>query len=156
MTPDDARAPGGEIEEAGRSGGPGAPVPPGGFTVLVVDDEPDMRESIARILRRAQYTCVAVPTVREALTVLDHTPMDLILTDLRMPGADGLTLVREARRRVPGTPVVIVTAYATDVVAEGALRAGAVALLPKPFTAGELLETARRALEGRGLATGDP
>jgi CheY-like chemotaxis protein len=66
-----------------------------------------------------------------------------------MPGMDGLALLRAAKRLSPATPVVIVTAYASESVAHEATSAGAAACLVKPFTGGELLETVRRALAAR-------
>jgi CheY-like chemotaxis protein len=119
--------------------------------ILVVDDEPDMRENMVRILRRGPYACVTAGDGQEALALLEReSPPDLILTDLRMPGMDGLALLREARRVVPEVPVVLVTAYVADESVRGAVRDGAVTLLAKPFSAAELLGAVRAALRDRG------
>jgi len=109
-----------------------------------------MLENVARIFRRSPYACLTAASGREALTLMDREAPDLILTDLRMPGMDGLALLREARQRRPGTPVVVVTAYASDEAAQRALDAGARALLPKPFTSAELLRTVGQALGAEG------
>jgi CheY-like chemotaxis protein len=115
--------------------------------ILIVDDEPDMLENVARILRRGPYRCVTAASGQEAMATLRDAPPDLVLTDLRMPGMDGLAVLRATKRLAPRTPVVIVTAYASDSVTREATSAGAAACLAKPFTGGELLETIQRALE---------
>jgi CheY-like chemotaxis protein len=125
--------------------------------ILVVEDEPDMRENFARILYRGPYTCVAVHDGREALAVLEReAPPDLILTDIRMPGMDGLALLRAVRQLALPIPVVVFTAYAFDATARDALAAGAVAFLAKPFTGAQLLETVRTILDRRGTGAAGP
>jgi CheY-like chemotaxis protein len=120
--------------------------------VLVVDDEPDMLDNVARILRRGRYECVTAGSAEEAITLFQRRRPDLILTDLRMPGMDGLALLRAVRQHVPPTPVVIFTAYASEATAQEALTAGASAFLPKPFTGAQLLEAVRAALDHGGRA----
>jgi CheY-like chemotaxis protein len=133
---------GGRLRIAASSGMP---------VILAVDDEPDMRENMVRILRHGPYACVTAGDGREALALLElGTPPDLILTDVRMPGIDGLALAREARRLVPGVPLVLVTAYVADEAVRDAVRDGAVTLLAKPFSAAELLGAVRAALKDRG------
>jgi CheY-like chemotaxis protein len=136
-----------ETREGGRptiAASSGMPV------ILVVDDEPDMRENMLRILHRGHYACVTAADGREALALLDlGTPPDLILTDVRMPGPDGLALAREARRLVPDVPVVLVTAYVVDEAVRDAVRDGTATLLAKPFSAAELLAAVGAALTGR-------
>jgi CheY-like chemotaxis protein len=123
--------------------------------VLVVEDEPDMRENLVRILRRGPYACVTAADGREAVALLTRQPPpDLILTDVRLPGLDGLELLRQARSIVPGVPVVLVTACA-DARAEDAVREGAATMLMKPFTAPGLLHVVQAALE-RGGTTPRP
>jgi CheY-like chemotaxis protein len=115
--------------------------------VLVVDDEPDMLVGVARILRRAHYECVTAASAEEAMTLFERRRPDLILTDLRMPGMDGLALLRAVRNQLPPTPVVICTAYASEATAQEALAAGASAFLPKPFTGAQLLDAVRTAVD---------
>jgi DNA-binding NtrC family response regulator len=128
-----------------RADGPGRRTN-GGQTVLVVDDEPDMLENVARILRRGPYVCVTAAGGQQALELLGPARPDLVLIDLRMPGMDGVTLLREIKRRAPATPVVICTAFAPEGAAGEAMHAGVAAFLAKPFTALQLLETVRRTL----------
>jgi CheY-like chemotaxis protein len=111
--------------------------------VLVVDDEPDMRDNVARILCRGAYECLTAEDGQEALAVLARDRPDLLLTDLRMPGVDGLTLLRAVTQLSPPIPVVVFTAYASEATAQEALAAGAAAFLAKPFTGAQLLETVR-------------
>jgi CheY-like chemotaxis protein len=125
--------------------------------ILVVDDEPDMRDNIVRILRRGPFACVTAADGQEACALLERdAPPDLILTDLRMPGIDGLALIREARRIVPGTPAVLVTAYVADDAVRDAGREDAVTMLAKPFSAAELLGAVRAALRRRGESSSPP
>ena len=122
---------------------------PGRWRILVVDDEPDMLENVARILRRCAQQCISAGSGQEALALVERERPDLILTDLRMPGMDGLGLLRAVKRLSPATPVVIFTAYASDAAARDAAEAGAVGFLVKPFTGAELLQTVQQALPPR-------
>jgi CheY-like chemotaxis protein len=120
----------------------------GGRTVLIVDDDPDMTETCARILRSNGHECLTAAGGREALDLLRSRRLDLILADLRMPEMDGLTLLAHARRLAPQVPVVIITAYGSQETARRAREAGAAAYLAKPFGIGELQEVVARALPG--------
>ncbi len=126
------------------------------WRILVVDDEPDMLENVARILRRNAHQCVTARSGQEAVAMLEREHPDLVLTDLRMPGMDGLGLLRTVKRVSPPTPVVIFTAYASDAAAREASAAGAAGFLVKPFTAAELLQAVLRALEPNGHGLPEP
>lgn len=119
-----------------------------GRTILVVDDETDMLDTCARILRRSGYTCFTTASGQEALALLQRERPNLILTDLRMPRVDGLTLLRRAKELAPEIPVVIFTAYVSEASAREALEAGAAAYLPKPFTASQLRLMVEQTLGG--------
>jgi CheY-like chemotaxis protein len=128
-------------------------------TVLIVDDDPDMLGTCARILQQGGYDCLTATGGREALDLLGSRRLDLILADLRMPEMDGLTLLANARRLAPGVPTVIVTAYASADSARRAREAGAAAYLAKPFGVGELRDVVARVLAsppGRGDVPGPP
>jgi CheY-like chemotaxis protein len=120
----------------------------GSRTVLIVDDDPDMMETCARILRSNGHECLTAAGGREALDLLRSRRLDLILADLRMPEMDGLTLLAHARRLAPQVPVVIITAYGSQDTARRAREAGAAAYLAKPFGISELQEVVARALRG--------
>lgn len=111
----------------------------GKANILVVDDDPAIREGLRRILTARQYDVDTAGTAEEALVVLAEKPFDLVLTDLQMPGMDGLTLLDEIKRRSPHTPVVMITAHArTDIVIQ-ALRRGVSDFVTKPYKPDELL-----------------
>jgi len=114
--------------------------------ILVVDDSPATREIIARNLSAEGYAVHTAQNVAEALAVLERTPIDLVITDLRMPGADGLELVRHVRQHHRWTGVVMVTGYATVGGAVAAMREGVEDYLPKPFSDDELRSAVRSTL----------
>ena len=82
--------------------------------VLVVDDEASIRDLLAKTLALAEYDVDISPDGRTALERLRIIPYDLLITDLKMPGVDGLTVIREARRLKPDIPVIIVTGFSTE------------------------------------------
>jgi len=119
-----------------------------GRKILVVDDEADMLETCARILRRSGYTCLTTVSGQEAVALLQREHPDLVLTDLRMPSLDGLALLRRVKQLAPEIPVVIFTAYVSEASARAAMEAGAASYLGKPFTAAQLRLTVERVLSG--------
>ncbi|HZW08959.1 MAG TPA: sigma-54 dependent transcriptional regulator [Phycisphaerales bacterium] len=121
-------------------------VSPGSARILVVDDAAATREILERNLRAEGYEVRTAPGVAEALAVLGREPVDLVVTDLRMPGADGLELVRHIRQHHRWTGVVMVTGFATVGGAVEAMREGAEDYLPKPFSDEELRATVRSTL----------
>src|SRR3989442_12090301 len=120
--------------------------------VLVVDDEPDMVENCARILRRAGYECLTTSDPREALALVESEGPDLLLTDLKMPGMDGMELLRRAREVDPALPVILITAFATIESAVAAIKDGAFDYLPKNFSVDQLRVAVQRGLRQRELA----
>jgi excisionase family DNA binding protein len=127
-----------------------APGPPptrsGPARVLVADDEESIREMLARTLALAEYEVETVPDGRAALDRLRLERFDLLITDLRMPGIDGLAMIREARRLQPHLPVVIITGYSTEASAIEAINLGVSGYLTKPFRVPKVLTVAARAL----------
>jgi two-component system, NtrC family, response regulator PilR len=119
--------------------------------ILVVDDEASMREFLAICLRRAGHQVRAVESGEEAARVLDEEPADLVITDLRLKGMDGLSVLRHARSRRPPPEVLVVTAYATAESAISALKQGAYDYLTKPFKVDEVVLGVERALERLAL-----
>ena len=119
--------------------------------VVVVDDEPKMAEAIASALERSGHECVVLTSGREALDeVLARAP-DVVVTDWRMEGLDGLELLRKIHTARPATPVILVTAYGDVPSAVAAMRAGAFDYVTKPFDNDELRSLVERALELRRL-----
>jgi PAS domain S-box-containing protein len=122
------------------------PLPRGSETVLVVDDEPQIRELCVRLLGRLGYTVLAERDGRAALAALDRDPaIALVLTDMVMPGMGGWELVHLLLEREPRVRVVLMSGYSAELVAS--VRDD-IPFLPKPFTARELAETVRVVLDG--------
>jgi two-component system response regulator HydG len=119
--------------------------------ILILDDEPDMAQSWARILSAAGYECVVTTDPQEALSLLQANQPDLLLTDLRMPGMDGMEMLRRARQIDPRMPVIMLTGYASVESAVAAVKAGAFDYLSKSFSNDQLKLTVERALTKRRL-----
>lgn len=116
-------------------------------TILVVDDAPDTLEVMQRNLTSQGYAVLSAPGVPEAIQILDNSPVDLVITDLKMPKVSGLELVRHIRENFRDTEVMMITGYATIDGAVQAVKTGADEYLSKPFTDEELLAAVRRVLE---------
>ena len=123
--------------------------------ILVVDDHAAARESVIDVLRLAGYAVDGAASATEALAALERRGVDVVITDLQMPGIDGLEFIRRlVARRLP-TQVIMVTAHATIASAVEAMRLGAFDYLEKPFDAGQLEELVARAMERRRLCEPD-
>lgn len=126
-------------------------------SVLVIDDEPAFCFAIAEILRIAGYRVHQAHSVEQAMNRLQENLPDLILTDIMMPGTDGLTFVRRLRSKEPYAriPMVAISAKAMKDDIRAAENAGADAYLMKPFSAKDLQETIRPFLtDGNGSGNG--
>ncbi len=119
--------------------------------VLVVDDEPGLRQSLGLLLTDAGYTVTAEQDGRRALDRATAEPFDLILCDVRMPEMDGLTFLRNYRRRGGGALVIVMSAYGGEDAAIAAMQEGAYDYLPKPFRPDEVVLTLRKAEERERL-----
>ncbi len=119
--------------------------------VLIVDDEPIARQNLAHALEREGIVTDTAADGDEALAKLQQSPAPLVLTDLRMPGMDGLALLREIRQRLPATEVVVITAHASTDSTVEAMRAGAFYYIEKPFRLPEVRKVVREALEKTAL-----
>lgn len=118
--------------------------------ILVVDDEASIRELLAKTLALADYDVDVSHDGRAALERLRTTHYDLLVTDLKMPGVDGLTVIREARRYRADLPVIIITGYSTEASAIEAINLGVSGYLTKPFRIPKVLATAAKALGEQG------
>lgn len=107
--------------------------------VLVVEDERTLATNIARALEKAGHAATVVFSGAAAIAEIDKTPFDLVLTDLRLPDLDGLTVLDHVRKGAPETSVVMMTAYASVDSAVDALRHGAVDYLLKPLSLAEVV-----------------
>ncbi len=114
--------------------------------VLVVDDESSIRELLQKTLALAEYDVDVAPDGRAALERLRLGNYDLLIADLKMPGMDGLTLIREAKRLKTDLPVIIITGFSTESSAIEAVNLGVAGYLTKPFRVPQVLAAAARAL----------
>jgi DNA-binding NtrC family response regulator len=115
--------------------------------IAVLDDEQRMVDVLRMMLSREGYEVEGFVRPDVALEAIAERPVDVLVTDLRMPGADGLEVLRRARALAPDLPVVLVTAHATVQTAVAALREGAFDYVEKPFDNDELKALVRRAVE---------
>ncbi|MDO8794711.1 MAG: sigma-54 dependent transcriptional regulator [Vicinamibacterales bacterium] len=120
--------------------------------ILFVDDEPALRELTAERLGEQGFEVVQAENGERGLALLDEFAFDVVITDLRMPGVDGLTLLDAAVERYPGIIVIVVTGYGTVKDAVGAIRRGATDFIAKPFQFEELKHVLQKALDRRRLA----
>ena len=115
--------------------------------ILVVDDAPDTLELIQRNLSARGYEVLTAPGAAEAIRVLGAAPVDLVITDLKMPKVSGLDIVRHVRENFEDTEVMMITGYPTIENAVTAVKAGSQDYLTKPFTDEELVSAVRRVLD---------
>src|SRR5881628_2883779 len=120
-------------------------------TLLVDDDDPGLRESLERTLTREGYRVLLASDGRAALERLQDGAIDLIVTDLKMPGLTGLELLRAAKAIAPDVDVILLTAFGTVEEAVKAMKDGAYDFLTKPFRREQLLKLIDKALERRQL-----
>lgn len=119
--------------------------------ILVVDDEADMASLLRNYLTREGYEVATAPSAEVALQVLEETPIDVMLTDLRMRGMDGIELVHEVHTAHPETPIVLMTAFGSIDTAVEAIKAGAYHFVTKPVKLPEIGSLIRTALHERDL-----
>ena len=120
-------------------------------SVLVVDDNRDHNQALAKIFERAGYHVTTAEDGPGALDILGQRSVDLVLTDLRMPGMNGLDLLRNIRAMSPSTSVVIVTAFGEWESYIDAIDCGCVDYFNKPVRRTDILLAARKALARRGI-----
>lgn len=118
-------------------------------TILVVDDEPDLVANCERLLQRAGHESRRAHTGPDAIALIDRERLDLVVADLRLPGVDGLAVVRHARGRVPPIPVILITAYDSPQARAAARETGASIYLAKPFSNAAFLDAVQRALPSK-------
>src|SRR6266852_3848136 len=120
------------------------------MNILIVDDEPSIRETCAEVARQAGMNAIPVASAEEALEVLENSAVDIVLTDLMLQQTSGLDLLKRVHDSSPTLPVIVLTQYGTIDSAVAATRLGAVDYVTKPFRIEELrtrLERAVRAVE---------
>ena len=124
--------------------------------VLILEDEANLRTILQATLERAGYDAVAFGGFEEAKTLLDTEDLAAVLTDLQMPGKDGMEVLQYCRQYTPDLPVILLTAYGTVERAVSALKAGAFDFVLKPFDQAELLRTLEKACQNRRFRRREP
>ena len=123
-------------------------------TILLVDDDADILKLVSLRLGAAGYRVLAADSGEKALAVLAASRPDLVITDLKMGGMDGMALFEEVRKQAPMLPVIILTAHGTIPDAVAATRRGVFGFQAKPFDGKQLLEQVERALRLSGTGPG--
>lgn len=119
--------------------------------ILIVDDDTILRESMKEFLRRAEFKTDAVGSSREAIDFLKHTPVDIVLTDIMMPGMDGLQLTDIIKRDFDAD-VIVITGFSAEYSYQDAIGKGASDFIFKPVHVEELVLRIKRVLRERNLA----
>jgi excisionase family DNA binding protein len=147
---DSQRQRGGARAAAAASAAPAAAPAPRAASerprILVVDDESSIRDLLAKTLALAEYDVDTAADGRSALERLRLYPYDLLIADLKMPGIDGLSVIREAKRLKADLPVIIITGYSTETAAIEAVNLGVSGYLTKPFRVPQVLAAAAKAI----------
>ena len=120
-------------------------------SILIVEDDAVMRRSLSRLLKKEHYTIDEAEDGNAGFTMARETVYDLVITDLKMPGKDGIELLRSVKAVHPQTMIIVITAYATIDTAIQAIKEGAEDYIPKPFNLEQIRLVIRRVLEKKNL-----
>lgn len=120
-------------------------------SILIIEDEKIVRVSLTDALKAEGYTVLAVADGDTALLALEEGDFSLVITDIRLPGAGGIQILRKSLSEAPSTPVIMMTAYGNIKDAVEAMRRGAFDYITKPFDLEEMLLTVKRALDVRSI-----
>ncbi|MDH3599793.1 MAG: response regulator, partial [Candidatus Tectomicrobia bacterium] len=120
-------------------------------TILIVDDERDTRDALDMILRREEHEVLSAGSGESALEHLNRHEVDLVLSDVKMPGIDGLTLLRRVKARDAGIVVVMMSGHGDITVAVEAMKEGAFDYLVKPCKKDDVLRAVDKALKMRAV-----
>ena len=121
-------------------------------TILIVDDETDLADTCARLLRSVGFACLVAYNRDNALALFDSEHPTLVLSDITFPTGDGFEVARYVRQKSSETPVILMTAYEAPNTAQKASQAGATVFLRKPFSNSELISTVKRVIGSRSPA----
>ena len=127
-----------------------------GENILVVDDDDALRLVLVGLLKQAGYQARAVPSAEQALVEVGKSPIDLVVTDVRMPGMDGIALLGALTKSVPDLPVIVLSAHGTVPMAVEAMKQGAKEFMLKPFDREEVITTIDRTLRAAAARASAP
>ncbi|MBQ3650342.1 MAG: sigma-54-dependent Fis family transcriptional regulator, partial [Treponema sp.] len=122
------------------------------FTLLIIDDEKNIREGLAANFELEDYNVKTAATGEEGLKIIEKGDIDLVITDLRMPGISGEQVLAKVTAETPGIPVIILTGHGSIDSAVDAMRHGAYDFLTKPLNLDQLGMIVKRALESREMS----
>lgn len=123
--------------------------------ILIVEDDHDLREALVTTLELARFRVREAANAEEALARLAESPVDMVVSDVNMPGLSGHELLREVQRLYPGLPMMLITAYGQISHAVSAMQSGAIDYLVKPFEPQVLVEAVTRVVGGQRQKSGD-
>jgi len=115
--------------------------------ILVVDDEPIIIKSCETVLKSEGYNVESTLSGKDAILKMEQMPFDLVITDLKMPEVDGITLIRWIKQNRPDTGIIIITGYPSQDTIKDALEIGIIDYVPKPFTPSALIDVTKKAIE---------
>jgi DNA-binding NtrC family response regulator len=119
--------------------------------ILVVDDEEIVLKSCRKILERGGHQVSTSLSGQEAFDLMEKEPFDIVITDMKMPGIDGIEVLKKVREKYPDVVVIMITGYSTVQSAVQAMKLGAFDYIPKPFTPDEVLVVIEKAMEKKSL-----
>lgn len=123
-------------------------------SILIVDDDPDVRKFLARVLIRAGYSVHEVSDGVEARAAAQNINFDIMILDLSMPGMDGFEVLKFARTKIPNLKIIVVSGFMQGIMLNAAKQLGAAATLDKPVEIGLLLSTVRNLMESHETSEG--
>ena len=121
--------------------------------ILMIDDDPHMHRIVGIYLKNKPYELVNVHSARMALHKLDERPFDLILSDIQMPGMDGIELIKMIKAKYPDLPIIVLSAFDSERFRQEFTSFAALSILPKPFdqrTLSQLIERYMEEAENEG------
>ena len=121
-------------------------------TILIIDDDTSLRRVLEYNLQEAGYAVGTAASGEEGLSLFDEVSPALVITDMKMPGMDGMQVLKAVKERSPEALVIMITAFGTVDIAVEAMKAGAYDYITKPFNRDELRLTVAKALQFSGLA----
>jgi len=124
------------------------------MNILLVDDDEWIRDSLSMYFESEDCRISAHETAENALAELDCRKFDVIITDYKLPGMDGIAFLEKVKKSHPNAVKIMITAYASEIDVRRAKQAGAQDLIPKPFTSKTIEECLTRLTTGKGSAAG--
>ena len=118
--------------------------------ILVVDDDEGVRENLAELFDTVGFEVRTAANATEALARLEESPVDVLLTDFRMPGPNGVELIETCRQSYPGLRAILMTAFGDSFTEIESVRRGAIGYVNKPFEADEIVDLVERILSLKG------